>query len=323
MNGPWSRWRVTPGRRLMLSGLTAAVVVFAIAVALAATTRGSDESQAAETNTSSDTKATSDMPTPSTPPTTSAPTQDDSRPTPTEAEPTPTSLRVEGAGVLGRQDTAPPGVADQFEYYEMGDPPCSAYGGQKDPTIAFEFEPAIILEWFYVCIAGFDVTSPIEVTVVASDGSTVSPPPHDPTDPVVPYEGVVAVSFIPDLMAPTGHWTATAVQGDLTAGADFTIIQPPIGSVRVIPDSGTRGTDFQLELAGFAPGQPATIDVYRSGDGVMRYVTSVVSSPTDELGRAEHTLVTSPTDPAGTYCFVGRGAGHDNGCPVQSWLVLD
>jgi hypothetical protein len=74
MNGPWSRWRVTPGRRLMLSGLTAAVVVFAIAVALAATTRGSDESQAAETNTSSDTKATSDMPTPSTPPTTSAPT---------------------------------------------------------------------------------------------------------------------------------------------------------------------------------------------------------------------------------------------------------
>jgi hypothetical protein len=305
----------------MLGGLTAAVVLLAIVVALVATSRGGDESQVAETDSSRVTEPTSDTATASTAAVTSAPTTQQES-TSTEAEQPSTSPTVTGAGVLGRQDTAPPGVAEQFTYFGIGDPPCSAYGGQESPTVGFEFEPATILQWFYLCVAGFDVTAPIQVTVVASDGSII-PLPDDRGNP---YEGVVEISISPPLMAPTGTWTATAVQGGLTASANFQVIQPSTGSVRVVPDTGTSGADFKLELAGFAPRQPATVDIYREVDvEMMRYATSLVTSPTDDLGRAEYTLVTSPTDPAGTYCFVGRESGE--GCPAQtwsqSWLFLD
>ena len=322
MCGPRARWRTIPGRRVMVGGVAAAVVLLVIAVALTATNRGEDTSQVAGTGTSIDTEATPNAPTPpSSAPTTSAPAPDDPRPTSTEAEQPSTSASVEVTGVLGRHDAAPPGVAEQFEYYDIGDPPCSAYAGAENPTVALDMEPAFVLRYVSVCVAGFDVSSPIQVTVVASDGSAVAVPPHDPTDRGA-YEGVVVVSFIPDLMAPTGDWTATAVQGELMASATFRVVQPAGGLVRVVPDSGTPGTDFRLELAGFAPGQPATVDVYRADDGVMRYVTSIETSPTDELGRAEHTLVTSPSDPAVGYCFLGRGAGRDGGCPAESGLLL-
>ena len=75
------------------------------------------------------------------------------------------------------------------------------------------------------------------------------------------------------------------------------------------PNAGSRGQNFIVEAAGFAPGQPATIDVYLGVHGQYQYVTSIIT-PTNDLGRAHYLLTTSASDPPGDYCFIGRGRSY-------------
>lgn len=70
------------------------------------------------------------------------------------------------------------------------------------------------------------------------------------------------------------------------------------------PHLAPPGTLFTVALAGFTPGEPVTIHLYRliRGVGTFWYLTSLHSPAADERGEVSFTLATRPDDPENSYC---------------------
>jgi hypothetical protein len=223
---------------------------------------------------------------------------------------TTTSTTTRPPGSL-QPGAPPPGVPAQFDYFNVGDGPCAEFSTDDGPAVATSFPTSHILTEALICLPGFDPELPTDVTITAPDGAQsirVAPEQGAYDDPPTVYQGIPYLLFLLDLYAPTGTYEITAQQGARVQYASFEAAQPPVPWLRVRPPTnGSPGDAFTVELAGFASGTPAIVDVY-TGEGTFTYVTSLSSRPTDAVGRAELVVATTPEDPVGIYCFVVRGA---------------
>jgi hypothetical protein len=208
-------------------------------------------------------------------------------------------------------DAPPPGVAAQFDYFNVGDGPCAEFSVDDGPAVATSFPTSHILTEALICLPGFNPEIPTDVTITAPDGAQsnrIAPEEGAYDDPPTVYQGIPYLLFLLELYAPTGTYEITAQQGATVQHASFEVAQPPVALLRVRPPtSGSPGDAFTVDLAGFPSGTPAVVDVY-TGEGTFTYVTSLSSRPTDAEGRAELVVSTATADPVGIYCFVVRGA---------------
>jgi hypothetical protein len=264
---------------------------------------GSDDERGGGSPTSEQSTASSDSPKPSAYNTTSTRGTTGTLGTTTSTTTRPTGSLQPGA--------LPPGVPEQFDYFNVGDGPCAEFSIDDGPAVATSFPTSHILTEALICLPGFDPELPTDVTVTAPDGaqtSRIAPEQGAYDDPPTVYQGIPYLLFLLELYAPTGTYEITAQQGAIVQYASFEAAQPPVALLRVRPPTnGSPGDSFTVELAGFASGSPAIVDVY-TGDGTFTYVTSLSSAPTDAEGRAELVVSTTPADPGGIYCFVVRGA---------------
>jgi hypothetical protein len=210
-------------------------------------------------------------------------------------------------GVLAG-DEAPPGVARQFDFFNVGDPPCLAFTKVTQPSIRMDLEQVPVLTEAYMCLPGFDRAAIVDLLVTAPDGAVFDLQFPDPAVTGDPFMGEVpfATLRVP-LGAATGQYDVTARQGDVVATGSFLVAEPTGAILRVAePSNGPPGAAIVVQVAGLQPAERATIDVYRAGDGWM-YTTTIHAPPADGRGHAEQTLTTSSGDPVGDYCFVLRG----------------
>jgi hypothetical protein len=250
---------------------------------------------------------------PTTPPSSTAPSTVEPAPAPPTSAPAPpsrprpattttTEVKVTGVAV-------PPGVPEQFEYFEIGDGPCGGLPADSGATIvANGSDTALVLEVVVLCLPGFDKFSPVDVTVLRPDGQVVQQP-YDPArlgvDPAFLDEAYV--DFLIDVDAPTGDYEVTAQQGTTVAQGLFSVIEPSTPLLRVV--SSGAADHFTVWMAGLAPGRPASIDLYRGtepGTDTYTYAGTVEVPSSDARGRAVYAFAGS-IDDTGGYCLVARG----------------
>jgi hypothetical protein len=240
----------------------------------------------------------------------SSPTSAPASPPAPQQPATTTTTEVEVTGV-----SVPPGVPEQFEYFEVGDQPCSGPFADSGPTVvANGSDTAWVLEVVVLCLPGFDKFAPVDVTVFRPDGQVV-PQPYDPAsfgvDPAVIEEAYI--NFLIDVDAPTGPYEVTAQQGTTVAQGLFSVGEPVAPRLRVV--SSGAADHFTVWMAGLIPGRPGNIDLYRgTGPGVYTYAGTVDVPSSDARGRAVYTFAGS-IDNTGGYCLVARGGPL--GCPFE------
>jgi hypothetical protein len=260
-----------------------------------------------------------DHPTTTPPPTPTtvvpAPPQPTSPSTPSTSPPQPTTTTTTGVDDTGV--AVPPGVPEQFTYFEMGDPPCSGPFEDSGPAIvANRSDTAWVLELVDLCLPGFDRFAAVEVTVLRPDGQVIALS-YDPPSLGLPPEAVrvAAVSIVIDVDAPTGSYEVIAHQGTTVAQGQLSVVEPRFPQLRVVSSGAAH--EFTVWMAGLAPGQPANIDLYSNtepGTGIYHYAGTTEVPPSDARGRAVYKFEGSILDTGG-YCLVARGGGF--GCPFE------
>jgi len=108
---------------------------------------------------------------------------------------------------------------------------------------------------------------------------------------------------------PTGDYTITATQNNVQATNTFTVQQPLERRMLIFPPKGPAGGRFRIALAGYAPYQVVTLDLYYYEKdkslcpllGCHAYLTRLPPVQTDAQGTAIYVLRTQPDDPPNTY----------------------
>lgn len=235
-----------------------------------------------------------------------------------------TTTAPETAGALTPR-SAPPGVQEQFEYFDIGNGPCAEFADEPGPAAVANIGTFRVLMDAIVCLPGFDPDALTAVTIVAADGAVTElsapQPPDEEGGPATVYEGVPYLLMELELYASTGEYQVTARQGSAVATTSFTVEQPsiPLNRVRQ-PTTGSRGDSFTVQFAGLPAGERATVDVYAL-DAAYTYVATISTAAADQQGRVELVLSTSSADPPGRYCFVVRTPEKPR-CPYGSEIEL-
>jgi hypothetical protein len=257
---------------------------------------------------------------PTTPPPSTTPSTDEPAPVPPTSAPAihpsplpPATTTTTNAEVT--EVALPPGVPEQFQYFEIGDPPCGGPFADRGPTIVNQRPgPASVLELVDLCLPGFDSLAAVDVTVLRPDGQmlTLSYNPESSGRPAESL-GVAAVSMVIDVEAPTGTYEVTAQQGTDLAKGLFSVLEPSVPRLRVV--SSGAADHFTVWMAGLVPGQPGNIDLYRGTEaGSYHYAGTIDVPSSDARGRAEYTVAGS-VDDTGGYCLIARGGAL--GCPFE------
>jgi hypothetical protein len=258
---------------------------------------------------------------PTTPPSSTTPSTVEPAPAPpTSAPATPpappesaTTTTTEVTGI-----TVPPGVPEQFEYFEIGDPPCGGPFIDSGPAIVTERPgPAWVLAIVDLCLPGFDKLAPVDVTVLRPDGQvlTLSYDPASRGGRPPELSDAANVSLVIDVEAPTGSYEVTAQQDMAVAHGMFSVVEPLVPQLRVV--SSGSADHFNVWMAGLAPGWPANVDLYRvtePGTGIYHYAGTIEVPASDARGRAVYRFAGS-IDNTGGYCLVARGGTL--GCPFE------
>jgi hypothetical protein len=202
---------------------------------------------------------------------------------------------------LERQDIPPQGIAAQIGVTIgiIPGPPC--LGSESAPTITTMQAKEILKESVF-CMYGFAYSQAIQVEIMRPDGSVIEAQVD---------RGERALPWVALPGDPLGVYAITAREGQLQATANFTVGAASAPRILVSPEMAPPGTQFQVAIAGYSPGQqPMSLyrrsSVCKSGETCWNYLTHLTTVNINDRGEALYTLRTVPGDPEGSYrIFVG------------------
>ena len=213
-------------------------------------------------------------------------------PRPPTATPTPFNP-------LQANDAPPSGVTAQlsegvtfFIRSMWCEPPAE---GLDAPVIGVPPDDAPVGELTLVCAMGFPPGADVEFSVKRSDGSKLK------RTITAEDSGIAFWNWLSPPGAPRGRYKVVATSGELRAEGSFKVKDPERPVVDVEPSSGPRGTAFRVSAAGFSPGKPVTLYLYRLFGENYVYATALHIGAADERGEAFSVIQSGMDDPAGRY----------------------
>lgn len=245
----------------------------------------------------------------------------------TEEEATTEAPTEEDAGLPAGGGDPPPGVAEQFEWFNVGNGVCTEFFDADAPLVATSpFTEAPILTSLNVCLVGYDPDQPsiVQITDPTGNEQMFEVPTETQSGVVTVYDGIPYLGFDVELYTQTGRYLVTAEQGPLSSSTSFDIIQPRRPVLHVQPASGAPGDVFTLQLAGLPPTTGAQIDLYFATDSAnFVYTASFEGPPSDDVGRVEIPLSTALDDQQGTYCLVLRTNSRNPSCVRNTFSLFE
>ena len=236
----------------------------------------------------------------------------------------PSTTHVRATSLLQQTKARPDGVAALMDVgMGAGGPEdyCSEVYKVQKPTIGIGFEgnPSVatfvIADGHPICLLGFKVGAPIQVTIRFPSGRITRITAPAPSCGAAGCASVAAWAALPG--DPLGRYDVTAVQDKLSAKARITVAATDrprlmvIGSIH--EDWPTRvtvrpGTTIGIALAGLRPRRSIGLLFYYSpsfewgGESVVRMrFRASTTVEIDASGGAIFRLSTSPTDRVGCY----------------------
>jgi hypothetical protein len=252
--------------------------------------------------------------------------------------------------LLARKDVPPSGVAAQFVATSgAGAGPCFRLP-MASRALVVQYAPlggsgaTESVMHAMLCFAGFLPGKPVDVSVNLPDGTrksfAVPALPEAKTwsaDEQGKYEWSPSLHWYVQPGDPMGDYSVNGSQDGTQITGGFAVRPVQGEHIYVIPRelkpgvSGRPGTTFIVGLLGFRPNAPITFYIYRRltqpGRPMVGFVTSMTTQA-NGAGQLRYELVTSSSDPPGTYCVVlpERARNPDplgDGACVDSYVSPD
>jgi hypothetical protein len=143
---------------------------------------------------------------------------------------------------------------------------------------------------FKVCLFGYTPGRTIQLQGALPNGTVRR-------DSVTATEGHTSYDWIVQQGDPPGAYRITAMQGQLSAWAQFNVL-----GANVWPERGAAGTSFRLTAAGFDPGTQVQVDILR--DSPQHELVNRLTGTADAEGNLSGALPTARGDAPGRYFVV-------------------
>jgi hypothetical protein len=233
---------------------------------------------------------------PSVPPTEAPPVETDPTVTaPPQVTPEPTAAPTP-PNPFGRRDTPPGGVAAQLGFFIPNLFGCARVYADIGPGQFVRTAEALEVPGrTRICLLGFAIDEPLDVSVTAPDGSGFTLPP------TIDFDGslVAWLTRLPD--DPFGTYAVHAQQGRLAADTSLEVVAPrsPLGVV--VPDPVHAGDAIQIWLGGLEPRSQTPAYLYRLERGAWQFIADLGAVSIDDGGFGMIALSSQSSDPTGEY----------------------